>query len=262
MFEVPDTLIAAFPPSADLLLDRARRETDDAMLREIAEADYGWRADEMVPMLQLIRDKGVVPAPMPRILGAVLNLTQFSNPDKANASRFQPDPKHRRGHQARVFACAVLLRAEAELPPEADDFTAESALPQCLASANVLGEEMSEAAARFLTWRISRQESGLNSLSFALGLVVLAIRLRSGRFTGQMLGTIADWVLRQAPSDMPEFPLDPTAPRPLPIGLQSSFWRPLAAELSSEAEAIRENDVRSKLHLCEALLESGPSYRG
>ncbi len=44
---IPTEILTAFPPSADLLLDCARREIDDAMLMEIARADYGHWADEM-----------------------------------------------------------------------------------------------------------------------------------------------------------------------------------------------------------------------
>ncbi len=33
--DIPAALIAAFPPAADFLLDRTRRDLDDAMLREI-----------------------------------------------------------------------------------------------------------------------------------------------------------------------------------------------------------------------------------
>ncbi len=116
---------------------------------------------------------------------------------------------------------------------------------------------MSEAVARFLTWRISRQESGSESLLFALGLLILATRLRSGRLAEPILGTIADWVLAQESLERQEFPADPADPRPLPFSLQSGFWEPLAAELRAEAEAIREIDVRTNLQLCALLLEPG-----
>ncbi len=128
MTAVPATLIAAFPPSAELLLERARHRTDDAMLREFAEADYGWRADEVMVELRPIRDKGGVPAPMPWKLSEVLTLTQFSNPEAPNLPPFKPGPTGRRGHQTRLFACAVLLRAEAELPHEGVNTTPDSAL--------------------------------------------------------------------------------------------------------------------------------------
>jgi len=58
--EVPDFLLAAFPPSFDGLLDAARRNTDNAMLMDIARADYGQGADEVMPELRAIRDTGSV----------------------------------------------------------------------------------------------------------------------------------------------------------------------------------------------------------
>jgi hypothetical protein len=136
---IPAELIAAFPPSAELLLERARRQVDDAMLLDIAGADYGWMADEMMAELRPIRDKGVMPARMPWMLSEVLALTQFSDPDAPNAPPFEPGPTGRRGHLTRLFACAVLLRAEAELPDEvvnttirADDVRAKLQLCELL----------------------------------------------------------------------------------------------------------------------------------
>jgi hypothetical protein len=257
MVEFPAALLVAFPPSADLLFDRARRQTDNAMLTEIARADYGQMADEMMAELRPIRDRGVVPVPMPWMLEEVLSLTRYSNPDAPNPPPFEPGPSGRRGHQTRLFACALLLRAEAELPPEEGGNTPDSTLAQCLVSASVLGEELSVAAACFLTWRISQRERGFESLLFALGLLVLATRLRSGRLSEPILGTIAEWVLTQESLEQAEFPPNPANPRPLPFSIQSGFWRPLAAELKNEAEAIRDNDTRTNLQLCGLLLDPG-----
>jgi hypothetical protein len=36
----------------------------------------------------------------------------------------------------------------------------------------------------------------------------------------------------------------------------SGFWRPLADELRAEAEAIRDDDVRTNIQLCALLLET------
>src|SRR4029077_11198042 len=113
MMEIPAALIAAFPPSADLLLERARQQTDDAMLEEIARADYGFEADELIVELRAIRDEGIVPDQMRWQLVEVLELTRFSNPERPNLPPFEPGPTGPRGHQTRLFACAVLLRAAA-----------------------------------------------------------------------------------------------------------------------------------------------------
>ncbi len=257
MMEIPASLLVAFPPSAGLLLDRARRATDDAMLWEIARADYGCEADDMMIELRPIRDDGVVPAPLPWMLGEVLTLTHYSNPDVPNAPPFEPGPTGRRGHQTRLFACAVLLHAEAKLPQEEGNIAADSALAQCLVSANVLGEEMSEAAARYLTWRISCRERGPKSLLFALGLLILATRLRSGRLAEPSLGAIARWILAMESLEQREFPPSPAGPRPLPFSIQAGFWQPLAAELKNEADSLREDYIRTDLELCGLLLDPG-----
>jgi hypothetical protein len=258
MLGIPASLLAAFPPSASLLLDRARRRTDDAMLTDIARADYGLEAEEMMAELRPIRDSGIVPSPLPWMLIEVLTLTQYSNPDVPNAPPFEPGPTGLRGHQTRLFACAVLLRAEAEMPHEGSFIATDSALAQCLVSANMLGEEMSEAAACYLTWRIPRQENGPESLLFALGLLILATRLRHGRLTGPNLGTIAEWVLAIESLERGEFPPNRANPRPLPFSLQAGFWQPLAAELKHGAGSIREDHIRIDLQLCGLLLEPGP----
>lgn len=256
--EIPAALYAAFPPSADLLLDRARRRTDDAMLTDIARADYGCEADEMMAELRPIRDAGVVPAPLPWMLSEVLTLTHYSNSDEPNTSPFEPGPTGLSGHQTRLFACAVLLRAEAESPHEGSQIATDSALAQCLVSANMLGEEMSEAAACYLTWRISRQENGFESLLFALGLLILATRLRSGRLTEPSLGAIAEWVLAIESLERREFPPNHAGPRPLPFSVQAGFWQPLVAELKNGAESIRKDDIRTNLQLCGLLLGPDP----
>ncbi len=195
--DIPAEILTAFPPSADLLLDCARREIDDAMLMEIARADYGHRADEMFVELRGIRDNGIIPSPIEFWLGEVLSLTRWSNPDKPNDPRLEPRLTGRRGHQIRLFVCAALLRAVAEPANENADQSDECSLAQGLVSARVLGEEISEAAARFLTWRVPQMELCGNRPLFALGLLILAARLRSGRFADQTLGTLADWVIAE-----------------------------------------------------------------
>jgi hypothetical protein len=255
--DIPAVLIATFPPSAELLLDRARRHVDDTMLLEIARADYGHMADQMMAELRPIRDNGVIPSPMDWQLTEVLELTRWCNPEVPNAPPFEPGPTGRRGHQTRLFACAVLLRAAAEPAHPFRDGAEDSTLAQSLASAKVLGEEMSEAAARFLTWRIPRMESCSEPLLFAVGLLVLATRLRSGKIADPVLGTLAEWVLAEEALYQRAFPSDSSNPKPIAFSLQSGFWRPLATELMDEAAAIRADDIRTNLQLCKLLLETG-----
>ncbi len=251
----PAVLLAAFPPSSDLLLGRARREIDDGMLMEIARADYGMMADKYMAELRPIRDTGVIPAPVDFSLSEVLNLTRNCNPEVPQLPPFEPGPTGRRGHQTRLFACAVLLPTDAEPPYKGVDISPDSTLAQCLVSANVLGEEISEAAACYLSWRMSRQEIDSESLLFALGLLILATRLSSGRLTESSLGTIAEWVLAIESLEHAMFSLNHASPRPLPFSVQAGIWQPLVAELRNEAKSIRNNDTRSNLELCGLLLD-------
>ncbi len=255
--DVPALLLAAFPPSADLLLECARHHIDDTMLREIARADYGHLADEMLAELRPIRDTGVIPVPMHWQLTEVLGLTRWCNPEVPNAPPFQSGPTGRRGHQIRLFACAVLLRAAAELANRGNDIAYDSTLAQCLTSAKVLGEDISESVARFLTWRIPRMWRCSEPLLLALGLLILAVRLRSRGITDSMLGNVAEWVLAEEASYRQAFPLNPADPMPVAFSLQSGFWQSLATELMDEAAEIRAADVRTNVQLCALLLEAG-----
>jgi hypothetical protein len=252
--DIPVPLIAAFPPSADLLLDLARQQVDDTMLREIANADYGYKADAMLAALRPIRDDGIIPAPMDWPLVEVLQLTRWCDPETPNPPPFEPGPTGRRGHQTRLFACAVLLRAMAKPATDNIDNSEDASLANCLISAQVLGEEMSIAAARFLTWRIPQDPKCYEPFLFNIALVILAIRLRSGRIPDAVLGMAAEWVLAEEARWRKEMdPYRSSNAKPEPFSLQ--FWRPLAAEMIREAATIRADDVRANLQLCELLLE-------
>jgi hypothetical protein len=237
--DLPPALLAAFPASSDLLLDIASRQVDDGMLREIAAADYGCDVDAHLAGLRPIRDQGIVPAPMGWHPGEVLELIRWSNPENP---AHKPGSPGRRGHQMRAFACAALLRAALQ---DGGDITPEATLAQCLASAKVLGEEMSGAAARFLTWVIPLMPRSEFRWLFAFGLLAVATRLRSGRVADRALGDAAHWVLAEEASG--RAPIDPSNPQPLAFGLLYGYWRPLAAELLREAADIHADDVRDNL---------------
>jgi hypothetical protein len=176
----------------------------------LTRADYGIGAHEAMAELRPIRDDGVIPAQIGFQLAEVLCLTRWCDPEKPNRPPFAPGPTGRSGHVARMFACAVLLRARAELAHERLDTADDATLAQCLASAKVLGEKFSVAAARFLTWRIPRFVP--EPLLHALGMLLLAVRLRSGRFAEPVLGELADWVIKEES-------------RATSINVASSVWR-------------------------------------
>ncbi len=234
---LPPVLVEAFPPAPDLLLDVARRQIDDGMLLEIARADYGMDDQLHLAALRTIRDQGKVPESLEWHPSEVLRLMRWSNPEEP---RHRPGCVGQRGHQMRAFACAALLRARV-----ADDAT----LAQCLGSAKVIGEEMNVAAARFLTWGIP-QVSIAESWLFAFGLLVVATRVGPGWFEESELRVAAEWVLAEESEKQQEFgPFDLTDPAPLPFGLVSGYWKPLAAELIAFAETIQGEDVRESMEL-------------
>jgi hypothetical protein len=145
--DVPAALLALFPASKRRLLDVTRRSIDDAMLKEIAAADYGCDLEVHLAALRPIRDRGAVPDDLGWHPGEVLSLTHFCDPERPNPPPFEPGPTGRRGHQIRAFACAVLLY-------NGEDSAMDSALARCLVSARVLDEEVNEAAGSYLTWEI------------------------------------------------------------------------------------------------------------
>src|SRR5262245_40470300 len=125
--DIPAPIIAAFPPAADLLLDHARRQIDEAMLMEIARADYEQDVDAHLTALRAIRDLGITPAPMEWHPGEVLELIRNSEPE---VPAWKPGGTGRRGHQMRAFACAALLRAVAEPANWGIDSCEDSSLAQ------------------------------------------------------------------------------------------------------------------------------------
>ena len=85
----------------DALLNAIRPLVDVAILKKIADADYGHGAEENLAILKTIRDEGVLPVPLDWFPHEVCALTRWETPKKDD----------RRGHIARLFACAILLRA-------------------------------------------------------------------------------------------------------------------------------------------------------
>lgn len=250
MASLPPALAAAFPPSPDALLDLLRPRVDDGMLREIARADYGVDEDAHLAALRGIRDAGEVPAPMAWEPKEVLELIRWSQPEDPD---WKPGATGRRGHLMRAFACAALLRAAAE--PENDGyFDGENAtLAQLVDSALVLGGDVREAAARFLTWRTPRMGVDEERPFFAFALLVLAVLLRGGRLPDAALADAAAWVVAEEAEERtaPCARLPPNAGGWL-LGLtlfdaRDAVWRALAERLIREAEVIPPGAARDRL---------------
>lgn len=242
--DAPLAIRTAFPPSNYRLLDVARRSVDDSALRTISEADYGIGAEAHFAELRSIRDSGIVPSPLTS--GEVLALTVYSEPvfSQPHGDAREPDGLDERGHRARAFACAVILRAEFE---GCGGAIAETAVAQCLASARVLGgEEVNAAVGSFLTWAMPLVDDADRWL-YALGLLIAASRIASSQFTEDDLAEAAAWVL--AEERMSREPMHGLEQPPAAFGLQQGFWNPLASELIERTARIQSLAVRDDLQL-------------
>jgi hypothetical protein len=236
--------------ASDVLLDLVRQRLDDAMLREIAEADYGADVDAHLEALRRICDQGEIPAPMNWQPREVLELTRWSEPD-------QPDAKGNctgtRGHTIRAFACAVLLRAAAE-PANDNFFDGENqTLAQLVASALVLGEDVQEATLRFLVWRVAKLQPGEERPFFAFAILLLATLLDGQRMTESRLARLAEWVASEEAREREHLAafLPPNGEQWL-LGLtffsqQHDVWRRLARRLVAEASKLQSSEVRDQL---------------
>ncbi len=161
-------------PADGPLLQLVRQHVDDLMLREIAEADYGFDVDGHLKALKEIK-AGAIPAPMQWEPREVLELIRWSEPEDPNWS---PGSTGERGHWMRLFVCAILLRAAAE--PENDGYFDgdDSTIIQLVDSAMKLGNEISIAALQFLCWRMDhRTLTEWDRPYFAIAILMLAVSL-------------------------------------------------------------------------------------
>jgi hypothetical protein len=246
---LPASILRVFPPAADLLLDCLRRTTDDAMLMDIAVADYGIQAEEMFEALRPIRDSGCIRAPVDGQLWEVLTLTCHHDPERPNPPPFKPGPTGRRGHQVRFFAAAVILRAcvtSPSLEPMIGEATARS-----LVDSRILGDETSEPLARLLTWLLTQHPVG-PPLLLSAALLVLAVRLRKERFSDAELGGVAVWLIATEGGEARMF-----GERMTEFSLGQGFWDSTAAELKDAAATIATTEVRESVQLCALLLDNG-----
>ncbi len=247
MPDIPNQLLAAFPPSFELLLERIRARIDDSMLMHIALADYGMNADEAFEHLCPIRDTGVLPDVLPWHLSEVLRLTSFSQPDGPNQQPLEPDSTRIRAHLIRLFVCAVLMRDDITCGHLFADDMDDSMLARCLLSVNILGRELNEALGCFLTWHLARKRMCSRRELPAFAVLLIAARLRHGKFTETELGEFADWVIAE---DSYACSSEGGFCRP------SGSWLPLTDELSGIAGVITQEDVSAKLNLCTLVCNS------
>jgi len=93
----------------DALLNAIRPLVDVAILKKIADADYGHGAEENLAILKTIRDEGVLPVPLDWFPHEVCALTRWETPKKDD----------RRGHIVEV--CNVQIAVATSAPAVVDD---------------------------------------------------------------------------------------------------------------------------------------------
>lgn len=131
----------------DALLNAIRPLVDAVSLKKIADADYGMDSDKNCEILTHIRDGASVPAPLEWTPHEVCALTRWETPKKDD----------RRGHIARLFACAILLRASLDSGTEVMGIT--DTLIVALESAAVLGVDFVDAYVRWAAAGIDRADT-------------------------------------------------------------------------------------------------------
>ncbi len=125
--------LADWHVSASALVDWLRARMPRETLREIASADYGHAFDQHLAALNDICRTGRLPRHLPWYPHEVLALTRWSDGNGVN-------------HQARAFACALLVLAS----PESDELVDNGI--RLAESAIALGPEASAHAVAFFAW--------------------------------------------------------------------------------------------------------------
>jgi hypothetical protein len=182
-------LLAPLYPDENALTPLFQANIDEAMLREIAEADYGWKADECYALLQPILKTGLV-AFADFNLREVLELIRWSEPADRD---WRPGGQGPRGHWMRLFACTVLVRLAPEYQASFDSEC--DTLAQLISSAIDLGRPVARAAAGMLAWRFVAYPGDAENPPFlAFAILLLAAHLERGEDRGLWLKQLAVWV--------------------------------------------------------------------
>jgi len=184
-----EQLLAPLHPNENALTPLFQANVDEGMLREIAEADYGWKADECFALLQPVLNIGSVAIDDDN-LTEVLNLIRWSEPQDPN---WRPGGQGARGHWMRLFACNSLVRFapkhRAFIGREIDTFV------QLIGSAIDLGRPVAKAAASVLAWRFLNCPGDAEDPAFlAFGILLLAAHFERADACGLWLKQLADWV--------------------------------------------------------------------
>jgi len=167
-------LLKQFNPAVEPLLDLVSQATDDAMLQEIARADYGQDFDQHRAQLIAIKN-GVIHAPMEWHPREVLELTRWLEV-KATAC----ENSQLRTHRMKLFACMALLHADVNPKnEEAYHWSEDATVIQLVESALRLGKATAQATLSFCCWCMlqERADEEAENCLLALGVLLLSVSL-------------------------------------------------------------------------------------
>jgi hypothetical protein len=187
---ITEQLLGPLHPNESALTPLLQANIDDTMLREIAAADYGWKADECYALLQPVLKAGLLPS-YDFDLCEVLELISFSQPDDP---KWKPGGRGQRGHWMRLFACTVLVRLGPRYP---DRFgRLRLTLLPMVSSAIELGRSVAQGCGGVLAWRFLGfpVDDTEDPPFLALAILLSAVHLESREDCSAWLKELVRWV--------------------------------------------------------------------
>jgi hypothetical protein len=190
-------LFATFKPDGDALLRRIAPHIDDGMLENIAETEYGLNVAEHLAELRKVRD-GIIARPLRWYPREALELTRWSEPDAVDRAGREGELTGTRGHWARAFSCAALIRAYGDDETrEIIDFGFDATLMQLLESLQRLNAGLEDEAMAAVAWFIPRLRDDLfaeDEIPF-LGVGLLSLAVKSRRIANSAIVTLVAWLV-------------------------------------------------------------------
>jgi hypothetical protein len=160
-------LLDGLEPAELALRDWVRTRLNASIVRELAAADYGWRAEEHRQGIEALLVARRLPADLAWTPGEVLRLSSHAVP--ADPQR-QPGSPGWRAHVVRLFSCLVLVRAD-------DTASPAGTLAGLVESALELGPEATDHAVRYLAWCRRHEPGAWRDDAEALPLLTLGLLL-------------------------------------------------------------------------------------
>lgn len=260
---MPPPLPQILPPDEDALVALIGGMLGEEDLRLIAQADYGYDADEHVAALHGLLGGGILDLRQ-WVPTEVLELTRWDRPPI--------DPSKEQQHWRRAFACAALLRAygkaENHLAINGGNQTLISLIDSLHALDQILPWRerqramigIDAAAVGLLTWLIPRLPSGLDEEAafFGLGLLYFALACEA---QDAAVIALAEWIMVAEDEAAAPWRSDLGAPllgdwllNTTTFNTCHDLWRLLGARLPSRLSPQHGTRVTETVHLLSAML--------